>query len=673
MRSSLAFPLLIASNLIAGVASAAPHYVLAGTTPRFLPNAQRLGAPNPAEVIDVTLWFAPHNRAMLDQRVAQEYDPNSPLYHHWLDRRLLGTMFGATDAEVAAVRGFLGRQGLSVVGGDPGHFFLRARGTMSAVARAFNVEFANFLFRGKVYRANAADPAIDDAAGAYVAAVMGLDTTGFVHPLIKQTDLLKLPATETSPDMAEQGTGFNAACFHGPRSETYTTEGVPPTATYTGDVYKSGATGCGYSPQQIATAYGLDQLYAKGYDGSGVYIGIIDWCGSPTILGDANAFSKRFNLPPLLLRGKSENPNFFIIYPDGQPDCAAPDPEINLDVEWAHAVAPGAILQLDVALSSTYQDIASVIINSLELSPETIISNSYGSDEALTGKATVDMVNFLIEAGAAAGVALNFSSGDDGDFSADGRRSVSTPADSPYGTAIGGVSLGLTTSGAIQFQSGWGNNYNLLAGYGGPNSIIFNEFAYGSGGGESAMLAKPAYQNALPGNFRKVPDISWLADPFTGGIVALSVPGAAPELQYFIYGGTSLASPMFSGLWAIAEQAAGTQLGQAAPLLYAAPSGTITDILPVGSANNVTAVYSTGTKTIKLSANTIAQPLHGTKTYVSTLFNSPLNAAYLYALTFGTDTSLMTAPGWDNVTGLGVANPVPFITSFIPSATKPTP
>jgi len=668
MRSPLALSVLFAGTLIAGAASAAPHYVLAGNTPAFVPKAGRLGAADPGEVIDVTLWFAPHNRAALDQRVAQEYDRTSPLYHHWLDRRNLGKMFGATDAEVAAVRDFLGRNGLSVVAGDPGHFYLRARGTLKSVAKAFHVDLANFAFRGHVYRANTADPAIDDAAGAYVAAILGLDSGGFTHPLIKQSDFLKLPApaTESAPPTG-QATGFTAACFTGTKSETYTTSGVPPTATYTGNLYVSGATGCGYSPQQIASAYGLDQLYAKGYDGTGQYIGIIDWCGSPTIFQDANAFSRRFSLPPLELRR-----TFFIIEPQGPSNCAAPDPEINLDVEWAHAIAPGAVIQLEVALSDSYQDIASALIASLELSPQTIISNSYGSDESLTGNTTVEMLNFLIEAGAAAGVAINFSSGDDGDFTTTGSApSVSTPADSPYGTAVGGITLGLAANGAIQFQAGWGNNANSLAGYGGPNVPPFGlGFQYGSGGGQSALFAKPAYQRSISGKRRMVPDISWLADPFTGGIVALSVPGLAPELQYFIYGGTSLASPMFSGLWAIAQQAAGTQLGQAAPLLYAAPSGAITDILPVGSSSNVTAKIYTGTGTIKVSANSIAQPLERTRTYYSALWNFPLQPALLDALTFGTDTGLLTAPGWDNVTGLGVANPVPFIASFIPSATK---
>jgi subtilase family serine protease len=665
MRSTLALSLLLAGSFASFAATAAPRYILTGNTPPFLNKAQRLGAANPDEVIDVTLFFAPHDRAALDRRVAGEYDRTSPLYHHWLDPRSLSKMVGATDAELAAASDFLGRYGLAVVNGDPGHFFLRARGKISAVARAFNVDFANFAFRGHVYRANTADPVIEDAAGASIAAVMGLDTAGFEHPLISQHDLFKSPPAASTPDAeTASATGFNAACFLGTKKEHYTTSGAPPTATYTGNFYDSGTAGCGYSPQQIATAYGLDQLYAKGYDGTGQNIAIVDWCGSPTILQDANAFSKKFGLPPLVSRG-----NFYVVEPEGPTNCAAPDPEINLDVEWAHAIAPGAKIWLWEPLSATYQDIASTLIFNLDIGFESVISNSYGSEEYFTGAATVAELNFIIEAGAAEGVALNFSSGDDGDFTDQySVPSVSTPADSPYATAIGGTTLGLTPAGAIQFQAGWGNNITELAGYGGPLFPLFNDgLQFGSGGGQSALLAKPAYQQALPGKFRHVPDISWLADPFTGGIVALSVQGSSPELQYFIYGGTSLASPMFSALWAIAEQAAGARLGQAAPLLYAAPPAAITDIVPVGSATNVTASIETANNKVHhLSAIEIAQPLRRTKTFLSALWNAPLHTPLLDAVIFGTDSGLVTAPGWDNVTGLGVPNPVPFVAAFAP-------
>jgi subtilase family serine protease len=116
-------------------------------------------------------------------------------------------------------------------------------------------------------------------------------------------------------------------------------------------------------------------------------------------------------------------------------------------------------------------------------------------------------------------------------------------------------------------------------------------FNFGAGGGPSAVFSKPSFQSSLSGKHRKLPDIAWLADPFTGGVIAISEPFVSPQLEWTVYGGTSLATPMFSALWAIANQEAGVPLGQAAQYLYSMPAGTITDVVPVGSTTNDTAKH----------------------------------------------------------------------------------
>ncbi|MBV9223753.1 MAG: hypothetical protein JOY85_06980, partial [Acidobacteriaceae bacterium] len=244
---------------------------------------------------------------------------------------------------------------------------------------------------------------------------------------------------------------------------------------------------------------------------------------------------------------------------------------------------------------------------------------------------------------------------------------VSAPADSPYATAVGGVTLALNSDNTIAWQTGWGNNENSLV----SSSIIYNPpigfFRGGSGGGPSAVYSKPAFQNSLPGTRRLLPDIAWLADPFTGGVIAITEPGIYPTVWEAI-GGTSLAAPMFSALWAIANQEAGVPLGQAARSLYSMPAGTITDVLPVGSSTNVTGSVTDlifGTRVF--SAAFLAAPLEGTTTYYSALWDYPLYQNRTYLLTFGTDTGLQTAPGWDNVTGLGTPNGHAFANYFNPA------
>ena len=122
---------------------------------------------------------------------------------------------------------------------------------------------------------------------------------------------------------------------------------------------------------------------------------------------------------------------------------------------------------------------------------------------------------------------------------------------------------------------------------------------------------------------------------------------------------------MFSGLMAIAAQKAGQPLGQAAQYVYNRPAGAIMDVLPVGSATNVTGSITTSAQTQNYSADQLAAPLDGTTEYFSAFYNSPFSTNW-FVITFGTDTSLRTTPGWDNVTGVGTPNGANFVNSFAP-------
>jgi len=105
--------------------------------------------------------------------------------------------------------------------------------------------------------------------------------------------------------------------------------------------------------------------------------------------------------------------------------------------------------------------------------------------------------------------------------------------------------------------------------------------------------------------------------------------------------------------------------GQAAALVYGLGGGAITDIVPKdGSPNNVTGSV-TGNVNTSFSADFLAAPLGNTTTYYSALYNSPFSTRW-FVITFGTDTSLTTGPGWDNVTGVGTSNGLAFINAIAP-------
>jgi subtilase family serine protease len=324
----------------------------------------------------------------------------------------------------------------------------------------------------------------------------------------------------------------------------------------------------------------------------------------------------------------------------------------------------------------------------------TVISGSYGSPESLTAATVLASENLINEIGAVMGISANFATGDDGDFTFYGiPPTVSAPADSPYATAVGGVTLALNKDFSIAWQAGWGNNQTLLA----QQGTVFDpplafSFIGGAGGGPSncatqdskgnclAGFPKPSFQASLPGKYRQLPDIGWLADPYTGVAILISIPNQVPAQVWQIWGGTSVACPMFSALWAIANQEAGAPLGQAAPYLYALPSNAIHDIVPVSSSTNVTAVIKDSTG---ITNYTPAQVVGGptevlTGKFVSAIWDYPFLQYTALVNSFGTDcaavpgfgtpcnspSALHTKAGWDNVTGVGTPNAKAFADHF---------
>jgi subtilase family serine protease len=663
---------ILATSTLA-TASAQERQAIANNTPKFVRSATVMGPVEPSTVVNVSIWLKPHNQAGLDALAQSLYDRTSPQYHHWLTKAAFVANYAPTAAEANVVKNFLSSNKLSVVSVGPDNFFVRASGTVAAVNSAFHVTLNNYQLNGKTIRANSEDPSVSAAVAPLVNSISGLDNLEYTHPYISQLALRQ--SLPTPPGVSSEATtnataasasklSFNPVCFNGTTTETFTTAGGLPKATYTGNEYTSATAGCGYTPANIRAAYNLNPLYSKSLDGTGQTIVIIDWCGSPTIKQDANAFSSQFGLPKLT------SANFKIINTPTPSQCAAPDPEINIDVEWSHAIAPGAAIDLVVPPTASFQDVDEAFFYAVNYQLGNVISGSYGSEELYTPSSVLITEDLISETAAVLGISANFSTGDDGDFTFDEPQynpaSVSAPADSPYATSVGGVSLALTPGNAIAWQAGWGTNQNLLAETGYVADPPSGVFYGGSGGGESGFFAKPFFQNSLPGAGRQLPDVSWLADPFTGAYIAISEPFTTPELTYQVYGGTSLACPMFSALWAIANQAAGVPLGQAAPYLYNLPASAIIDIVPHNSKTNVTGVVKDSSGKTSYSAVELAAPLENTTTFESAIWNYPLLEDTAVLLTFGTDSGLTTAPGWDNVTGVGVPNGAAFIKAFQP-------
>ncbi len=327
-----------------------------------------------------------------------------------------------------------------------------------------------------------------------------------------------------------------------------------------------------YAPFQLQQAYDLKSLYARGLTGRGRTIVLVDAFGSPTIRHDLAKFDRDFRLP--------DPPRFDIITPAGPVHHNVSDPtqsnwgeETSLDVEWSHAMAPGAnilLVETPVAETEGLVGIPQIVQAEnyvINHNLGDVISQSFGATEETfpSPEALRDQRSAFINA-ANHNVTVLASSGDAGPTSArfNGNyfttRVNSWPSSDPLVTSMGGTQLHLDANGNRERPD---NVWNDQALCGGPCA---------SGGGLSDIFERPWYQDSVRnvvGDDRGTPDISMSAAVNGGVIVYIGYTGGDGITPgYYIFGGTSEASPLFAGVVSIADQAAGHRLGLLNPMLY---------------------------------------------------------------------------------------------------------
>ncbi len=662
-RSAMA----LVSLLVAVPASGGPLNARSARAAKVASRAVDLGATSASKVLNITAWLRMHDSGLLQQKVQAQLDPASASFQRWSSAEALKAAHSPTAAEAAAVSAFLASRGLTVTGVGPQNLFVNASGTAARVQAAFGVELRDFSLGGRTFFANTARPSLPSSIQPLVAFVGGL-TDARAHPMnVRPVDPDGNPLyapRAVSPD----GLFFSAGCFRSRQTVHFSSAAA--NATYTGNRYGQDIANqeigtlppCGYQPSEIQTAYGLDKLYRAGLDGRGQTVAIVDAFGSTTIRQDVATFSAVMGLPPadLTIIGTPTASPF-----STDPNLAGWAIETTLDVEWVHAIAPRARIVLVVAADNSFDNLFAGIATAAGVRGVTAISNSWGNLEIFTFPEFRAPADDLFRSIAAQGISIQFSSGDSGDEAVNlGVADVDWPASSPWVTAIGGVSLSLRNNNHIDFQTAWGNNITLiadLASLGSPpvDPALQEGFLFGGGGGISDVYAKPGFQRRLPGDRRLVPDISWLADPYTGAEIVFSV-DAAGDQAIDVFGGTSLSCPMFSALWAIASQRAGHKLGLAAAQVYDLDDSAITDVKGFSSRNNVTGVIRDAGGASVYSAAELAAPLQNLPDFYSALYNSPFSTRW-FVLTFGTDSTLAVTDGYDLATGLGTPDGPDFV------------
>jgi subtilase family serine protease len=572
----------------------------------------------------------------------------------------------------------LEKNGLTILSMDAFGFTVRAHGTIANVEKAFNTEIHQFQYNGKTFRANVRDARLSGEAGTYVYAVAGIESHQIrplaaraVNPRTQQT----LPSIALSANTTGFPPGSTDQCLAAPDTQTLVGSTALPVGVYTGTQYvtDTGASPiCSYLPSQLWDALGLNDIYAAGYNGKGQTVVLVEGYGYPTMEKDANTFYKLANLPQLT------SSNFKIVYPEGyvNPELgilSGWNIEIALDMDSSHTTAPGANLVVVATSGEDNEDFQQSIRYVAENNLGNSVSNSYEEDlDILAGRDEQVSWDDTLEVATAKGISVNFSSGDSGDNGVGSPvGAAGVPSDAPHATSVGGTSIlnDLSNPGGT-ITTSWGDTWSALE----LGDTVYNPpapyaFYAGGGGGESVFWPKPSWQSSLPGTGRQTPDVSALADPYTGFPIVITS-GSTQYVEYG-WGGTSLACPIFSGFWAIANEKAGSPLGQAAPLIAALPYGGVQDVLPNtdSTPNNVRGKVTTSSGTTSYTADEIFDGLlEGNKTFTSTLWDAGPDTVIDFG--FGIDSSLTVNKGWDNATGWGTPHGLAFIDAVAAAAYK---
>ncbi len=283
----------------------------------------------------------------------------------------------------------------------------------------------------------------------------------------------------------------------------------------------SSATVVGLTPTQIRQFYGFNLLPcsfsgtfgSSTLCGNGQTIGIVDAFFDPNIQSDLNTFDTQFGLPDC----NTSNGCFTVATPQGiQHTDRGWALEVSLDVEWAHAIAPGAKILLVESKTNSFANLFGAVDYASARANQ--VSMSWGGSE-FSSEASNDF-HFQVT-----GVTFFASSGDGG-------HGLIYPSASPFVVSVGGTTLNIDRFGNLVSETAWS----------------------GSGGGISAFESEPSYQTNYPipstGGLRGNPDVSYDADPASGVAVFDSL-GDQGFKDWIQVGGTSAGSPQWAALGAI--------------------------------------------------------------------------------------------------------------------------
>jgi hypothetical protein len=519
------------------------------------------------QVLRLSVVLAGQNPAGLASEVAAISTPGSASYRHYLTSAQFTSRFGPTVAQVAQVTSALRAEGLTVGAAAAGSMVLPVSGTASVVSAALDTPLESVrLPSHTVSFVNTAEPQLPAAVAGDVTAIAGLNGLASPQSMLREQprgSSAPIPATPTGG--AATPAAPSGAAAPGSHAEVAHSDGPQACAGAT-----SSAAGGSYTSTQLASVYGLNQLFSQGRTGIGESIGIVEF--EQYSSSDIAAFQSCYGLTNAVH-------SVVVDGPVGGP--AAGSGEAALDIELAAVNAPSASIIVYEAPNEV-SDAASIDLLNRIASDDVaqVVTTSWGICENLNSPGDAAGENTIFERMAAQGQTMVAAAGDTGsedcyDTNGSTALAVDDPGSQPDVLDTGGTSL---TNSNVAQQSVWNNCQGEALATG---CQLIDEFpSHGAGGGGySDVWTRPNWQPAVTSaqNGREVPDLSASADPDHG--VAAVYGGA-----WHIFGGTSAVAPATAAFLADSNQGCTNTLGLVSPTLYAVDSGsTFTD---VASGNN---------------------------------------------------------------------------------------
>ena len=584
----------------------------------------------PLNQLTLVLSRSPEKEQAFEQFLADQQNPASPDFHHWLTPVEVGERFGLSDQDIATISGWLQSQGLQVNWVAPSRMFIGFGGTAANVGRAFQTQMQYYNVGDAKKLSVDSDPTVPAAILPAIKGIRGLYT------IDERPNHIVSGVQTASPQLSVSGTHY-------------------------------------VTPADFNLIYNVPTAYT----GAGVTVGILSW--AHTNFADFDNFRSKTGVSfpnpteviPTAFGGVDPGPAL-TAPPSGSSTLLGAQEEATLDVLRVGSVAPAANLLLVISSQNDGNDgigtDAQYLVGTNPV-PAKVMSISFGACESGAGSGNVAFWDTIFQTAVAEGISVFVSSGDSG---AGGCYPAFSPpptllkANSPnyicsssYATCVGGTQFADTASPSTYWSSTNSTGYQSVLSYipeGAWNESTTTSVA-GTGGGVSLFIPTPSWQTGtgVPSarTGRYTPDVSFTGSDHDGYFACLAaIAGggcvtSGGSFGFVSFSGTSASAPGMAGVAALLNQKLGGAQGNLNPQLYPLAASA-------PSSYHDTTVSSSG---VSACVATTASICNNSVTLLSGS---------------GTQAGFTVGTGYDEATGLGSLDVSAFLSNYTAS-TKLTP